>query len=410
MRLVIALAASGCAFGPKVLEQTHGRYYESVRRVEEEQLLRNLIHIRYSEAPGALNVSSIAAQYELSGQAEARPFFVSPNPGPNPFRTFTAILPDVLASATNRPTISLNPANDNEAVRQFLTPIPADTLAFLTATGWPVANIVRLWIERINGVPNAVAMGRPHSSAVPDFARFQRVAELFYTAKELNLAVVRVEERPVAESGPLPREAVTAAALVDAAKNGLEYRPDADGKTWHLFRKERRLVLVVTPGMENAAELAELASLLHLVPGQRHYDITLVGPLPDPLTYPSLPRADLAVQTRSTEQVYAYLANGVEVPAEHLRAGLVQPPVGPDGKVFDTRAITHGLFAVHACKGHKPPPGAYVAIHYRGYWYYVDDSDAVSKAAFAHILQLSHLDFGHRRSSGGPVLTLPVGK
>ena len=77
---VLAGSFSGCAFGPRVLEKTHGRYQESVRQVDEEQLLRNIVHLRYSEVPLALNVSSIATQYELAGAAEARPFFIAPNP------------------------------------------------------------------------------------------------------------------------------------------------------------------------------------------------------------------------------------------------------------------------------------------------------------------------------------------
>ncbi len=74
------LTAGGCGFGPMVLERSHGRYTEAVRHVDEEQLLRNLVHMRYNEIPLNLNVSSIAAQYELAGGAEARPFFGTPNP------------------------------------------------------------------------------------------------------------------------------------------------------------------------------------------------------------------------------------------------------------------------------------------------------------------------------------------
>jgi hypothetical protein len=69
----VALPTGGCSFGPKVLELSHGRYNEAVRRVYEEQLLRNLVHMRYNEPPLDLNVSSIAAQYELDGGVEARP-------------------------------------------------------------------------------------------------------------------------------------------------------------------------------------------------------------------------------------------------------------------------------------------------------------------------------------------------
>src|SRR5262249_2773929 len=95
--LALGLGGGGGAFGPGVLEQPHGRYYESVRLVTEEELLRNLVHMRYNEVPGSLDVSAIAAQYELTGQAEARPFFAAPNPSSHDiFHTFTSILPDIL--------------------------------------------------------------------------------------------------------------------------------------------------------------------------------------------------------------------------------------------------------------------------------------------------------------------------
>src|SRR5262249_46323120 len=139
--LALVLGGGGCAFGPRALEKTHGQYYEAVRHVYDEQLLRNLVHLRYAESPAELDVSSIAAQYELVGTAEARPFFIAPNPSNSNiiFRTFTAILPDVSLQGSNRPTVTLTPADDSDAVRRFLTPIPTDTFALLTETGWPMA-------------------------------------------------------------------------------------------------------------------------------------------------------------------------------------------------------------------------------------------------------------------------------
>src|SRR5262249_32158844 len=133
-----ALVGGGCAFGPYTLERSHGRYNEAIRRVDEEQLLRNLVHMRYNEIPLNLNVSSIAAQYELAGGAETRPFFLAPNPSGGTFRTFTSVLPDVNVSGANRPTVPLLPADNGDAVRQFLTPISAETLIFLAQTSWPV--------------------------------------------------------------------------------------------------------------------------------------------------------------------------------------------------------------------------------------------------------------------------------
>jgi hypothetical protein len=400
----------GCTFGPKALERSHGPYYEAVRLVSEEELLRNIVHMRYNESPSSLGVSSIAAQYELNAGAEARPFF-STEADSAIFKSFSTVLPDLSVGAANRPTLTLDPADDSDAVRQFLTPITADTFVFLVQTNWPVATILRLYVERMNGVPNGLPAQVPPRQAVPDFARFLRIAELLQTGQDQELLSVHAEDRITEVGGPLPAREVTAAALVEAAKNGLEYRPVGDGKAWALIRRERRLVIQVTPDAVGSPELVELAQLLNLVPGLPRYELLFVARgFPDPLKHPSPPVAELRVVPRSTAQVYGHMANGVEVPLEHLACGLVPTPIDADGKAFDGREITRGLFEIHTCKGHKPPPNAYVAVKYRGYWYYLDDADAASKATFALMLQLSRLDFGRQRLGSKPVLTLPVGR
>jgi hypothetical protein len=407
----LTLTGGGCAFGPRALEKTHGKYNEAVRCVEEEELLRNIVHLRYNETPLNLNVNSIAAQYELSGQAEARPFFAAPNPSSHDiFRSFVAVLPDVLVSGSNRPTITFDPADNGEAVRQFLTPISLDTMTFLTQTGWPVSTFLRLWVERVNGVPNAITASGPPRDAPADFARFLRLAELFQAAQDRELAGVHSEERLTEVGGPFAADAVTAAAAVEAAKNGLQYRPGADGKSWVLVRHERQLVLEVSPGAENSPEMAEIAALLNLVPGQRRYEIVVAARgLPDPARFPTPPSAEVRIVPRSTARVLFYLANGVEVPPEHLRCGLVRPAVDADGNVIDGE-LTRGLFEVHLARGCKAPRTAYVAVHYRGYWYYIDDRDVQSKATLSLMLGMSRLDFARQRLSAGPVLTLPAGR
>ena len=409
--LCLGLTGGGCAFGPKVLEKTHGRYNEAVRRVDEEQLLRNLVRMRYNETPLDLNVSSIAAQYELDGGAEARPFFAAPNPtSAGVFHPFSRVLPDVMVNGSNRPTITLVPGDSGDAVQRFLTPISTDTLVFLFQTSWPVSTVLRLWVERLNGVPNAASASGPPRCDVPDFARFRQVAELVQSFRDRKLGTVHTEEYYAEVGGPLPPSAVTASAAVDAAKNGLEYRPRDDGTSWALVRKERRLVMELNPAALGHPDLDELVELLNLQPGRLRYEIIPApGIVPDPLLFPGPPYPDLRISTRSTAQVFFYLANGVEVPCEHLAAGVARQPVGPDDVPFDTRAVTEGLFTVHACKGHKPPATAFVAVKYRDYWYYIDDRDQESKATFALVLQLSRLDFA-RQQPAIPFLTLPVGR
>ena len=211
--------------------------------------------------------------------------------------------------------------------------------------------------------------------------------------------------------GPLPASAVSVAGAVDAAKNGLEVRAGGDGKVYSVFRKERRLVMEVNPGAEDAPEVQELAELLNLQKGRGRYRLVVgLGGVPDPLLR-SLPPSDaVRITPRSLAEVIAFLANGVDVPPEHFQCGVARPRLDSDGQPFDAAATTAGLFEVHTCKGHKPPPTAYVAVKYRDYWYYIDDRDGASKATFELMLQFSRLDFGHRRAPVVPVLTLPAGR
>jgi hypothetical protein len=368
--------------------------------------------VRYNESPLNVNVQAITSQYELTANAEARPFFSAAATGSYFFKSFRAILPDVGVIGSNRPTITLQPADSNDAVRQFLTPVSLDTLAFISQSGWPVSTVLRLWVERLNGVPNGATASGPSPEGPVDYARFLRLAQLFQAAQDEQLASIRAEEFPIQVGSPLPADAVTDRGAVEARKNGMEYRRGADGKSWVLVRLERRLVLDVSPGAENSPELTEITELLRLVPGLRRYEVA-VGPLltPDPARCPGPPSDELRIVPRSTAQVLFYLANGVEVPPEHLCAGIVRQPVDGDGRVFEGRELTRGLFEVNVSPGHKRPANAFVAVRRLGYWYYIDNRDQASKATFMLLLQMSRLNFADRSAPNvGPVLTLPAGR
>jgi hypothetical protein len=410
--LIWSVTQPGCAFGPRALEKTHGRYQESILLVEEEQFVRNVVHLRYSEPQRNLSVSSIAAQYELAGSAEAKPFFIAPNPSNSNviFRTFTSILPDLAVSGANRPTVTLIPSNDGENVRRTLTPITTGTLGLLTETSWPAAVIVRLWVERINGVPNAVTASGPTRGIVSDHARFLRAAELIQFSQDNQLAVLRSEQRDVVVGGPVPAEKVTPDVVLEAAKAGLEYRPGADDTTWVVVRKESRLALEVNPLAAGSPEFEELTELLNLEPGLPEYEVVVPpGVLFDPAVYPQPQSTKLRIMPRSTSQVLYFLSTGVNVPPEHLACGFAQPLVDQAGEPVDGLELTRGLFEVHVCRGHNPPPCAYVAVRYRDCWYYIDDRDQASKATLTLMLQLQRLDFGNDRPAA-PFLTLPVGR
>jgi hypothetical protein len=407
--LALALSLTGCDFGPLALENTHGRYNESLKQVDEEQLLLNIVRARYNDNPMRLDVSAIAAQYELSASAEARPFFEAPNPAGAVFRTFTRILPDVSASATNRPTISLTPLDDPETLRGLFTQSTLDGIIFLAETGYPVATMFRTWVDYLNGLPNAATASGPPRAVVPEFIDFQRVAQIMQFLQDRgDLRFTRAER--FADIGDhLPESAITASSQVEAARNGYEYQRRADN-SWALVKRERRLDLRLNPRILNSPEVIEFCRLLHLKPGRDNYEIKIDGT--DEL-FATPEQGDTATKIslfpRSPVQAFYYLAHGVDVPPEHFACGVVEPTAGPDGTAFDWSQVTAGLFTVHYAKQFSRPNHAYVAVKYRDYWFYIDDCDHDTKITFSLALVLGRVNLLGTKK-GGPALTLPVGR
>jgi hypothetical protein len=403
---------AGCSFGPRALERTHGRYNEAYRQVDSEELLLNIVRLRYGDSPAEVEVSGIAAQYELAAQGAARPFFAAPNPSGPVFRRFSTVLPDAQASASERPTLTLNPVHAGETIARYLHPITLDNLALLAETSWPLSAIFRMWLEGLNGVPNAPSASGPTRSFPPEYAAFRRATELLQALQDRGeLTFRKVEEDVLGD--PVAADLVSANALVEAQKAGFEYRRDPDGKSWRLSRKTRRLYLDLSPRALAEPEYQELVRLLNLTPGLTRYEITqsTVGFIQQ---HPGARPSDkIELVPRSLLQVIYYLAHGVEVPAEHLASGVAKATLEPDGRVFDWQQVTDDLFTVKAACGKKPPPGAAVAVWYRGYWFYIDDTDHATKNNFLLLRPARQLDLGARagdRRNGGPVLTLPVGR
>jgi hypothetical protein len=403
--------ATGCAFGPRALERSHSQYNESIKQATEEQLLANLVHLRYNDDATRLDVTAIAAQFALDASLEARPFNSSQAArvaGPPPFATFSTILPFVGVTGSNRPTITYTPLNDPDTIRGLFRASSLDGIIFLAESGWPVATVFRLWVDYLNRVPNAIEASGPPRGLVPRFEQFQAAVTLLQVLQDRG-AIRFVRKEKITEIGsPLPAGGVTAAAQVEAARNGYEYQQRPD-RTWVLIKRYRRLELSIDPAALGSPELLELCRLLHLRPGLLSYDVT-VGSAEEPQSclHPE-GSATINLYPRSTIQALFYMAHGVVVPVEHLNCGVVQPTLQGDDGLFDWQQVLGGLFTVHSVKQRHRPKQAWVAVKYRGYWFYIDDRDNNSKITFTLMMVMARANLlGVPR--GGPTLTLPVGR
>jgi len=401
----VALLITGCmSFGPNALSRNRLQYNEVVKTSTEEQLLLNIVRLRYTDTPSSLAVSGIAAQYEVTKNVQIVPFFVAS--GAEIAKTWAAVLPQLGLGGTDRPTFSLTPLDDQEFTRKLFTPLPLDGLVYLAKTTWPIATVFRLYLENLNWVPNAQTASGPTPKRPPAFEEFRQGVLALQILQDRGQIVFASEERSEPQGSGLPAASVTARDQIEAAKSGFEYRLDEQGAKWTLFKKVQQPVLLIDPGAVDLPEMAAVARAFRLKRGLTRYPITQETLSPFPTTYPAEGVTSLDVETRSLLQALYYVSHGIDIPEEHLASGLVTVTRDDAGRVFEWRALLEGLFRVRAVKTLERPDRAHVAIPYKAYWFYIEDTDHETKATFSLLMELSRLETLGK--SGAPILTLPV--
>ena len=405
---LVILLATGCStFGPDTLQAQRLRYNEVVKRTTEEQLLLNIVRLRYTDTPSSLAVSTIAAQYEITRNFQLTPFFVAS--GAEVAKSYAAVLPQFGIAGADRPTFSLTPLDDQEFTRKLFTPVPLDGLIYLAKTTWPISTVFRLYLENLNWVSNAESASGPTPKAPPVFQDFQRGVRALQTLQDRGQIVFGVEERTEAQGSPLPPGSVTPRDVIEAAKSCYEYRLDERGTGWTLLKKIPQPVLLVDPRAVDSAEMREVAQVFKLKLGLTKFPLTQEASKPFPATYPSEGVTGIDLETRSLLQALYYVSHGIDIPAEHAAAGVVTVTRDSTGRPFDWQLVIDGLFRVRSIKSDERPPSAHVAVPYRGYWFYVDDTDQDTKATFSLLMELSRLELTGK-AGPGPVLTLPLGR
>lgn len=405
--LLPLLLAACSSFGPRALQQARLDYNETVKSTTEEQLLLNIVRLRYTDTPSSMAISAIAAQFERSQGVGLVPFFTAVG-GDVGRSSFSTTLPQAQVLNADRPTFSLTPLDDQEFTRKLFTPLPLDAVIYLAKTTWPISTVFRLYLENLNWVSNAQTASGPTPDVAPVFNDFRRGIEALQALQNQGRIVFGLEERQEFLGGPLPAGSIKAADIIEAARNGYEYQPDADGRTWRLLRKIQQPVMRVDPTAVNSPEFHTLSQVFKLQAGLETYDITQETLSPFPATYPRRGVGKLDLETRSMLQALYFVAHGVEVPAEHLKQKMARDTFDEAGHRFDWSQITSDLFTVHHQAGGERPAGARVAIPYRGYWFYIDEADHATKSTFSLLVELSRLEL-NTKAGPGPVLTLPVG-
>jgi hypothetical protein len=412
--LLLTLAAAGlgqlgCSIGPRVLLRDRLRYNEAVKTSSEEQLLLNIVRLRYIDSPSSLAISSVADQYELTRSLGVTPFFQAAAAGQAFGGYRSAVLPQAQVAAAARPTLTYTPEDDQEFTRRLFTPLSLEAIASLSKTTWTTSTVFRLWLENLNWVSNAETASGPTPRDPPEYADFLAGVAALQRLTDRKLATIVIEEKDDPVSDDFPAGKVSAGAMARAAKDGFEFRKVPNTGNWRLVRKKQQPALRLAEAAKGDADFVTVSQVFRLDPGRTSFDLTSAKLDPYLTDAPKggLDRLDL--ETRSLLQVLFFVSHGIEVPAEHARSGVAPQTLEPGGGVFDWQQVVGGLFRVYSAAGRGPPPCAAVAVCYRGYWFYIDERDRDTKATFSLLLEVSRLQLSGDRGSAGPVLTLPVG-
>lgn len=146
--IAVGLLLTAChSIGPGTIPRDHFDYNAAVAQSWKEQTLRNMVRLRYGEAPVFLDVASVIAQYAREGQITAnsqgydRPNNVGPPIASGAFRY------------SDRPTITYLPRTGQQLARTLLSSVPLDSVFALVQAGWPVDLTLATTLRTVNGLP-----------------------------------------------------------------------------------------------------------------------------------------------------------------------------------------------------------------------------------------------------------------
>lgn len=396
--LPMAMSSVGC-LGPQAIRHTRLKYNEVYRETNDEQLLLNIVRLRYADTPVFMDLPNITGQFEgVAHGGYNSPIDMGTDPGLPGFGVGQL-------SWRDTPTLSYHPRQGHEVAQTLVEPLNAEVLRAISP-GTDTLLFLMMAVDDVNDIPNA-PLATSLAPRSPDDNRYYReLADLFVRIQERGAMELSIASFESDSSDSLPVERVDGQAMVEAARDGYAFK--IEGGSASLRKEEKSIVLKIRPADRDAPDVRQLVDLLGLQPGLPYYRIVSEqrAEEEEDRGLPSALGEDrIIVNMRSILDIMTFLSKGVCVPEEHLAEGVAPVTRGIDHRIHDWRRTTAGFFAVESQK-HRPSQ-ADVAVPYRGYWFYIDKRDVATRTTLSLLellLELQEVETDTR----GPLLTLPL--
>src|SRR5205085_2067910 len=146
LSVALCLLAGGC-LGPTAVSLTRTRYNEVYRSTNDEQLLLNIVRLRYADSPIFIDLPNITSQFEISGRGNYAYGLDGAGPGLSNLGFGELFVRDA-------PTLSYHPRSGQEIAKALLTPLSAELISVVNA-GANIEQFFLMAVNDLNDVPNA---------------------------------------------------------------------------------------------------------------------------------------------------------------------------------------------------------------------------------------------------------------
>ena len=321
-------------------------------QTEAEQILLNLVRLRYGDSPYFLEASALNTQFLLAPAAELGATF--------DLDGTTNYAAKAKLAYEEKPTVTYTPLKGEAFVRQILSRISLDTVLLLDSSGWSRERVLRLCVEGLNGLDNAASASGPTPKQSPKTKLFDRTLKLMSELEQEQ--AISIFKQPT----------------------------KSEGYGYHLTLHES--------DSDIRKKVSELKELLGI--SKKRSNFKLVGSDSVKST------KTIQFQTRSFMGVMYFLSHSVLIPEVDYESGKVGVTFNEKGTKFDWKKITSPLMTIH--HANEKPSNASLYVQYRDKWFYVLDNDFKSKSTLQLLGQLYALQ-SRNKIDGAPILTLPIG-
>jgi hypothetical protein len=365
-------------------------YSDAIRNSEEQQLLKNLVRLRFGTSPELLDLTQVVSQYQLESGGGVGASIVEGGSTTYPL--------SASMSFQESPTITYSPVTGREFALRMLSPIQPWQIYLLSRSGWDLNRLLCATIQQMNRLQNlqtSFGMSQiPTPTSLSGFAEAAALMEELVINDQLRITVATASDNS-------PEKTVAKEASENTSKsqkliNGIS---GFDGLNYFL------MFTGLDPTDKWEKKTNRLKSLLDL-----NSELNLFPMISSDIAYTGARDEVLILANRSILNLMLYLTAGIQVPPEleNLAPTAYDVVEQLDGlSTTEYMVYPSAVFTVYS--GKENPKSASVAVRHEGFWFWIENTDRNSKTTFSLLEYLIRLqDAKSSNNSPGVLLTIPT--